>query len=65
MTGPPPKINQAIEKHFGAVNRVLDRYDLEKNDDYERMTEADLQEILSIVKDLAANIAPANLRTQR
>ena len=60
MTGLPPKINRAIEKHFGAVNRVLDRYDLEKNDDYERVTEADLQEILSIVKDLAARITPAN-----
>jgi hypothetical protein len=60
LTGLPPKIYRAIEKHFVAVNRVLAEYDLEKGEDYERMAEADLQEILSIIKDLAAKIAPAN-----
>ena len=65
LTGLPPKINRAIEKHFVAVNQVLGKYDLEKNGDYERMAEADLQEILSIVKDLAAKIELAKLRSQR
>jgi len=58
-TGLPPKINRAIEKHFVAVNRVLGKYELEKKEDYERMSETDLQEILDVVKDLATKITPA------
>jgi hypothetical protein len=60
LTGLPPKINRTIEKHFVAVNRVLAEYHLEKSEDYERMAEADLQEILSIIKDLAKKIVPAS-----
>lgn len=60
LTGLPPKINRTIEKHFVAVNRVLAEYHLEKGEDYRWIAEADLQEILSIIKELAAKIAPAN-----
>jgi hypothetical protein len=59
LTGLPPRTYRAIETHMVAVNRVLDEYDLEKEEDYEKMTEADLQEILDIVKDFAAKIARA------
>ncbi len=59
LTGLPPRIYRAVEKHFVAVNRVLAEYHLEKNEDYEQMTESDLQEILNILKDSAARIARA------
>ena len=60
LTGLPPIIYQAIEKHFVAVNRILHEYHLETGEDYERMTEADLRKILKIVKALASKIVPAN-----
>jgi hypothetical protein len=56
--GAPAEINRAIEKQFVTVNRVLDSDDRENSDGYERIAEADLQEIPSILKDLAANILP-------
>ena len=59
LTGLSPKIYRAVETHFVAVNRVLAKYHLEKSEDYEQMAEADLQEILNIVKDLAVKIAQA------
>ena len=58
LTGLPPKINRAVEKHFVAVNRILGKYEPEKEEDYERMSETDLQEILDVVKDLATKITP-------
>ncbi len=65
LTGLPARVKRAIETHFVAVNRVLDKYDLETSDDYEQVAEADLQEILGIVKDLAAKIGRAKLGSQR
>jgi hypothetical protein len=59
LTGLPRIIKRDVETHFIAVNQVLADYHLEKGEDYERMAEPDLQEILDIVKDLAASVAPA------
>jgi len=57
LTGLPPGICRAVEKHFVAVNQVLAKYHLEEDEDYEQMTESDLQEILNILKNSAARIA--------
>jgi hypothetical protein len=60
LTGLPPMLHQAIEKHFVAVNRILDNYHLEKDEDYSRMSEADLRRIRNIVKALVSKIVPSN-----
>ena len=59
LTGLPPKVHRDMERHFAAVNLVLAKYHLERNEDYERMTKADLQEILDIVLNSAAKVARA------
>jgi hypothetical protein len=58
LTGLPPILYRAMEKHFVAVNRILDNYHLEKDEDYSRMSEADLRKIRNIVKALALKIVP-------
>ena len=56
LTGLPPKIKRAVETHFLAAMRVLNKYDLKSGEDYQRVAEADLLEILGIVKNLVAKI---------
>jgi hypothetical protein len=65
LTGLPPKVYRMIEEHFVAVNRILHKYDLKKAADYERMTEADLQGILDIIKALVSGTVPATKGKRR
>ena len=52
MTGLPRKVRRAIETHFAVVSKVFAKYQLETEEDYERMEKADLREILNIVRSL-------------
>jgi hypothetical protein len=49
----PSEVKEALEADLVAVNRVLAKYKLERDDDYRPMSDADLQHILDILDGLA------------
>jgi hypothetical protein len=56
LTGLPPKVKRAIEKHFVAVNQVLGEYELNTMEDYQHIEQGDLERILDIITSLVSKI---------
>jgi hypothetical protein len=60
LTGLPPDVRAALETNLVAVDRILQSYRLETDDDYEQMDDADLQKVLEILDSLVSRIVPAD-----
>ena len=58
LTGLAEAVRQPLEADLAGVNRVLAEYELEATEDYDRITDADLQRMLTLV-DKAASRAIA------
>jgi hypothetical protein len=53
MTHLPPRLGEAVDTHFGSVNRILSQYDLKTWDDYKKISNEDLLNIHSLVERFA------------
>lgn len=53
LTNLPPRLNQDIDRRFGAINTILARYALGPNDDYHTLSHADLVAIQNLIEGFA------------
>ena len=61
LTELPEETCKQLETKLAAVNGILSQYQLETNEDYENISDADLQEALDIVDLAASNAIAAEL----
>ena len=61
LTGIPEDVRGQFEADLVGVNRVLARYSLEKEEDYESITDVDLQQMLKMVDAAASGAIAAEL----
>jgi hypothetical protein len=53
LTHLPPRLNKDIDRRFGAINAILEPYDLKKGDDYHTISAEDLVKIQDLIEGFA------------
>lgn len=60
LSGLPVDIRSTLESHLADVNRILANYDLETMDDYVKITDDDLSEMLGIIDSMVTQLEELN-----
>jgi hypothetical protein len=53
LTHLPPRLNKDIDRRFGAINSILEPYDLKTGEDYHSVSDEDLVQIQDLIEGFA------------